>query len=65
MRCLDCRTKDPAAPAVGVCLTCGAAVCADHAEITGTADGARRGPLLGAPLRTVRRTVRCRTCGPA
>ncbi|MDQ0784841.1 flavin reductase (DIM6/NTAB) family NADH-FMN oxidoreductase RutF [Streptomyces sp. B3I7] len=65
MQCLDCRTKDLAAPAVGVCLTCGAAVCADHAEITETADDARRGPLTGTPQRSTRRAVRCRTCGPA
>ncbi|MFE0489212.1 DUF2180 family protein [Streptomyces griseoaurantiacus] len=65
MQCLDCRTKDLAVPAVGICRTCGAAVCDDHAAITQTADGARQGPLLGTPRRSVRRTVRCRTCGPA
>ncbi|MFI2411932.1 DUF2180 family protein [Streptomyces sp. NPDC018947] len=59
MRCLDCRMEGTANTAVGLCVTCGAAVCQDHVRI---AAGSRRGPLLG-PLNSQTRTVRCRQCG--
>ncbi|TWF74038.1 uncharacterized protein DUF2180 [Streptomyces capillispiralis] len=61
MQCLDCRPRDMATTAVGICLGCGAAVCGEHAHVTA---GGRQGPLLGAPRRFTR-TVRCHQCGPA
>ncbi len=34
MNCFDCGALGTATPAVGVCVECGAAVCARHAQIT-------------------------------
>jgi len=33
LNCLDCSTSGQLAPAVGVCHSCGAGVCVDHALI--------------------------------
>ena len=34
MNCFDCAALGTTTPAVGVCLDCGAAVCARHAQVT-------------------------------
>lgn len=34
MNCFDCAALGTANPAVGVCVECGAAVCARHAQVT-------------------------------
>ena len=33
MNCLDCADNNPSTPAVGVCHSCGAGVCMDHAKV--------------------------------
>jgi len=65
VNCFDCATHDRQAPAVAVCVDCGAAVCLAHAHV------APRWLICTAAInRTVRvdpptRTVRCGLCQAA
>ncbi|MGW6413164.1 DUF2180 family protein [Streptomyces vinaceus] len=34
MKCYDCAQEDRNVTAVAVCVSCGAAVCMDHSQIT-------------------------------
>ncbi len=61
MNCLDCTINErPPTPAVGICVSCGAAVCAGCARLEG-----RPVPQLatvGNPLRGQTRAVSCVSC---
>ncbi|MFG3255308.1 DUF2180 family protein [Streptomyces sp. NPDC048172] len=61
MRCLECREQKNQRDAIGVCQSCGAAVCASHAVI-GTRR-VRRGPRFGSPDEAEVRKVQCGACG--
>ncbi|MGW2598851.1 DUF2180 family protein [Streptomyces klenkii] len=56
VNCLDCRERDWTVPAVGICLTCGAAICQAHAatsqEAQGPAPGGGRASRRRAWLRS-------------
>ncbi|MEU9244417.1 DUF2180 family protein [Streptomyces sp. NPDC048385] len=60
MHCVECHTQGAQTPAVGVCRSCGAAVCAEHARLTSEEE--RRRPLTGAPQFAASRTVMCPGC---
>ncbi|WP_079166813.1 DUF2180 family protein [Streptomyces oceani] len=60
MHCLDCHGQGKTGDAVGVCQSCGAAVCEQHAHLG--VRRVRRGPLMGAPLETEVRKVLCSGC---
>lgn len=65
MNCLDCATTHTDHAAVGTCVDCGAAVCADHAvvrarHLTRTAVINRQ-----VPVEPAARVFRCRICDVA
>jgi hypothetical protein len=65
MNCLDCATTHIDRAAVGTCIDCGAAVCADHAvvrsrHLTRTAVINRQ-----VPVEPAARVFRCRICDAA
>ena len=64
MNCLDCTINGrPAAPAIGVCTSCGAAVCARCARLEDRA--VRQPATVGNPLRGHTRAVSCVSCDDA
>ncbi|MCD9145380.1 hypothetical protein [Streptomyces albireticuli] len=56
MNRLDCHDRDRTVPVVGICLTCGAAICQAHA-------GTGR-DLQDRHLGSGRAPLRCRPCSP-
>ena len=61
MNCFDCAINErPPAPAVGICIYCGAAVCADCARLEERP--IRQPATVGNPLRDHTRAVFCVSC---
>ncbi|WP_443057377.1 DUF2180 family protein [Streptomyces sp. NBC_00696] len=60
MHCVECHAQGPQAPAAGVCRSCGAAVSAEHAQLTSEEEW--RGPLTDEPQTSVSRAVLCPAC---
>ena len=61
MHCLDCTLQNRAqTPAVGVCHSCGAAACPEHATVVQTTSGPI-GMVLSTPKR---RLLSCLNCAP-
>jgi hypothetical protein len=65
MNCLDCALSGTTSPAVAICHSCGAAVCAEHAVI-GPHHLYRVVPLdRHIPIEPPARLVACTTCAAA
>ncbi|HEY7483521.1 MAG TPA: DUF2180 family protein [Streptosporangiaceae bacterium] len=68
MNCLDCLSDNIERTAVATCTTCGAAVCADHADM---ADQPLTHQTLGGmvtvrePVTPTARVIRCGRCAAA
>jgi hypothetical protein len=61
MHCLDCTLQNHAHnPAVGVCHSCGAAACAQHATVLQTTPT----PIGMLPSAPQRRLLSCLNCAP-
>lgn len=60
MNCFDCATDHRDTKALGVCLNCGAGVCADHVELDAHEEAHLSGPGNYTPMVTRRFT--CTTC---
>lgn len=63
MRCLECHAEGRDSNAVGVCRTCGAAVCAHHVQTV--TRSVRHGSLVGTPGEHQERTLLCPVCAEA
>lgn len=65
MNCLDCATTHTDRAAVGTCVDCGAAVCANHAVVR--ARHLTRTALINrqVPVEPAARVLRCRICNAA
>jgi hypothetical protein len=64
VNCLDCTMNErPPAPAVGVCVSCGAAVCARCARLA--EHPVPQPSTVGNPLRRRARAVSCVSCDAA
>lgn len=65
MNCFDCAALGAEVPAVGVCVDCGAAVCARHAQVT--ARWLTRTEVINrvVTVEPPTRTLRCALCQAA
>ncbi|MET8405355.1 DUF2180 family protein [Streptomyces sp900116325] len=61
MNCYDCDSLDHVTPAVAVCPTCGAGVCAEHANTVSQQLHRPAGMGLATLPRAARRIL-CATC---
>ncbi|WP_083934282.1 DUF2180 family protein [Sciscionella marina] len=65
MECFDCASQDRTRPAVGICTTCGVAVCRSCARIgVDTLTHASGFTTAAEAFTTVRKLV-CQTCATA
>ncbi|WP_188317019.1 DUF2180 family protein [Solihabitans fulvus] len=62
MNCLDCTGAGRPAPAVGVCVTCGAGVCASCAHVGSKIVRHAAGFTSAAVGETEIRTISCTPC---
>lgn len=61
MNCYDCAQEGRTVPATAVCRHCGAAVCTEHAHVTG--DLVQRTVGMGPTVRPLpARRITCVTC---
>ncbi|QRV39186.1 DUF2180 family protein (plasmid) [Streptomyces californicus] len=63
MHCLECHAEGHDSNAVGVCHTCGAAVCAHHVRTV--TRSVRHSSLVGTPGERQERTLLCPVCTEA
>lgn len=65
MNCLECAQRGVQSPAIGVCHSCSAALCVEHAEIVAKPLEALAPVCKTITLPMRARLVLCRTCRTA
>ncbi|MBI4902178.1 MAG: DUF2180 family protein [Acidobacteria bacterium] len=65
MNCLECAQREVHTPAIGVCHSCSAAVCVEHAEILAKTLEASAPICKTVTLPVKARLLLCRTCRAA